>query len=340
VHTVSKINPKQREAIMVKRSNGRLRAFSASVCAALIFSSMGSPTLLAAEGSIADVPSRGPTSKEHQPGSASRGNEWVPWAIIGGVIGAAAIAASAKDSNAHVTAEMLNTNGPRFPDSYSVGTFGVQGYVRTGWPVAIDFVSQPDTCTWLEISADQRSFSTVLDFEGRGGRRLVRIDLPDILAPSPRPAVFVVHSVRPTCPNHKAPSDKRTPSPVEVYGIGAGPHAVGSVAIDELQFGPPELRGPKDQATIAYRAESEFNHVSVEILRYDENPPGQFNVYRVTAKNADVAPGQNKGDPWDGKNDSGARSLGVHRLQVRAWYTENDQSWVGAISPSSVYVAK
>jgi hypothetical protein len=347
---------------MVKAGNARRRALCAAVAAALLLAAMTSLTLRAqVEGERAYKPPPSPApvdgergqkpppspapvageggQKPPPPRTASRGNEWVPWAIVG-VIGAAAIAASAKDNNAHVDADMLAANGPRFPDSYSIGTFGVQGYVRGGWPVVIDFAAQPDTCTWLEISVDQRSFASVLDFDGRGERKLVRIDMPGALAPGPSPGMYVVHSARPACPNHRVPGNERTPSPVEVYGIGAGPRAVGSVAIDELQFGPPELRSPQDRATIAYRAESEFNHASIEILRFDQDPPGQFNVHRVTARKADVAAGQNQSAPWDGKTDSGARSLGVHRLQVRAWFTENDKSWVGAISPSSVIVAQ
>jgi hypothetical protein len=330
---------------MVKRGNSHLRALCVCVCALLVFSSIDGQTLHAqvrfdGKPPARDGPREGPPPSDHRPGSSSRGNEWIPWAIVG-VIGAAAIAARARENNAHVDDNKLAVSGPRFPDSYNVGTFGVQGYVRGGWPIVVDFLPEPETCTWLEVSVDQQPvFSSTLDADGRGGRQLVRIDVPPLVAPGARPAIYVVHSARPICPaNRKVPNNSRTPSPIEVYGIGAGPRAVGSVAIDELQFGPPELRRPEDRATIAYRAQSEFNHASVEILRYEEDPPGQINVHRVTAKIADVVSGQNKGDAWDGKNDSGARSLGVHRLQVRAWFTENDKSWVGAISPSSVSVA-
>ena len=284
-----------------------------------------------------------PPPTEHPPSGSSRGKEWLPWVIAGGVIGAVAIASRANQANAHVDEDALGTNGPRFPDSYTVGTFAVQGYFGGGWPIVIDYFPQPSTCTWLEVSIDQTlRVLRPLDRDGSGGRRLVRIDVgPEYLPKGARSAVYAVHSVHPTCPEgRKIPSDDATPSPVEVYGIGAGPRAVGSVAIDELQFGPDELRFPQDRATIAYRAASEFNHASVEILRYSQEPSGQINVDRVSAQRVAVVPGQNQGAPWGGKGESGGPSLGMHRLQVRAWYTENDKSWVGAISPASVYVVK
>lgn len=277
----------------------------------------------------------------------SNDSNWVPWAIgLGAIATALAIASHAKERGAVVSDQNLLANGPRFPDSYAVGVFAVQGYVASSWPVVVDFLSKPGTCTTLEISVAQKlEFGDIIDWDGRRGRQLIKIVLPagksrrTALLPTrneARVAMYVIHSRSPAC----GEAGPQTPEAIEVYGIGAGERAVGSVAIDNLQFGPSRPRFPKEQVAIGYEAKSAFNHASVEILRYDQTTPGVITVQRVKTRRTDpVQLGTNSGEAWNGTGDTGARSIGVHRLQVRGWFTENDKSWVGAISPTSVQVA-
>src|SRR5258708_3520668 len=75
-------------------------------------------------------PRQRPAEPSHEPHS----DNWVPWAIAG-VIGVAAIAAATHKAGAAVPNDSLLENGPRFPDSYTPGTFAVQGYVGSAWPV-------------------------------------------------------------------------------------------------------------------------------------------------------------------------------------------------------------
>jgi hypothetical protein len=269
-------------------------------------------------------------------GERRDGAGWVPWAIVGA--GAAILATRMFQQRAYADDNSLAANGPRFPDSFTVGTFAVQGYFKDGWPFVLDFLPQPDSCTVLEISLHQKvMYALLLDRDGRSGRRLVQAKLPPGIAERPQSALYVVRSERPACAAQTGAS--HDPSPVEVYGIGGGPRAVGSVAIDQLRFEPAAPQLPQEQVQIGYRAKSGFNHASVEILRFHQEQPGRIDVQRVRARRVDgLAPGSVNADSWDGKLDGGQRSLGVHRLQVRAWFTENDRSWVGAISPASVRV--
>jgi hypothetical protein len=237
----------------------------------------------------------------------------------------------------------LDANGPRFPDSFGIGTFDVQGYVRGGWPVVIDFAPQPGSCTWLVVNVGQQQWSHIIDFDGRKGRRLISVTVPDDIASSAQSAKYVIHSATPSCVRgtRESPQLDRTPSQIEIYGIGAGPRAVGSVAIGDLQFGPSTPNIPRDKVTISYHAKFEFNHAAVEILQFNKDRRGQVNVQRVHTRRTDVVQVGRNSDSWDGNRDSGERSLGVHLLQVRAWFTqENDKSWVGAISPDSVLILK
>ena len=305
-------------------------------------------TVFAAQSGQAASDVQPPPSPAPAEPSSGAGSSWVPWAIGLGALAitAAAVASNARKKGAVVSDQGLLENGPRFPDSFGVGVFAVQGYVGRGWPVVIDFVSQPGTCTTLEISVDDQLLSSEpLDWEGRGGRQYKRIDLPpskERRAPTSRTrndarvAMYVIHSRSPACGQ---PGPQKAEA-IEVYGIGAGPRAVGSVAIDNLSFGPARPRFPTEQVAMSYEAKNPFNHAAVEILRYDLTTPGLINVQRVKASRTDsVQVGPNSGGAWNGMSDTGVRSSGVHRLQVRGWYSENDRSWVGAISPTSVQVA-
>ena len=298
-------------------------------------------------------PTRG--SRSGLPGSdygdrdrSSGETNWAPWAIGLGALAitAIAVAANAKKNGTAASDQGLLANGPRFPDTYGVGVFAVQGYLGDGWPVVVDFLSQPGTCTTLEISVGDRLVSSeALDWDGLGGRQFKRIDLPPSRqkrAPGFRGrepasvAMYVINSRSPAC----GQPGPRNAAAIEVYGIGAGPRAVGSVAIDHLSFGPARPHFPNEQVAIGYEARNPFNHASVEILRYEVTTPGVINVQRIKSSRTDtVLVGPNSGGAWNGMSDTGVRSTGVHRLQVRGWYTENDRSWVGAISPSSVQVA-
>ena len=300
-----------------------------AVCVLLALASMG--------GAYAqNYPPERPEPSRHE-------NSWVPWSILG-VVGAALLASQMKENKTYVDDDTLAANGPRFPDSYNVGTFAVQGYVQDRWPLVIDLRAMPDSCTWLEVNMEQRPvFSRLLDVDGKAGRQLITLRLPDRITDKARSALYFIRSEKPACSGGErpVPAGSSAASPIEIYGIGAGPRAVGSVAVDQLLFAPAAPKFPQERASVAYRLQSGFNHVAVEILRFDKQSPDQIEVRRIFAKrNFNVRPGTITDEPWDGRNQAGQRSLGLHRLQVRAWFTENDRSWVGAISPDSVRVER
>jgi len=243
-----------------------------------------------------------------------------------------------------VDSESLARNGPQFPISQSVGTFNVEGFVRGGWPFVIDFKSQLDTCTWLEITTDEKTtWSRILDVDGSAGRHILEIDLPQNLASEPRPAQYAIYSTQPACaPGAEAvPEKARRYLPILVYGIGGGPRAVGSVAVNKLQFGPPTPQFPREVATFDYVTESDFGRVSEEILSYRQAESGQWTVVLVHALQLYATIHGTHHGNWDGTGQAGNRMAGIYRLQVRAWNTVNDEkSWVGAISQDSVRISR
>ncbi|WP_141715273.1 hypothetical protein [Burkholderia ubonensis] len=283
----------------------------------------------------------GASSVHESTSSSGHGSSVVPWLVIGAAIlaaGAVALSKHAKATNALENDASLLENGPRLPDAFTVGTFAVQGYAQSGWPMVIDFQPKPNTCTWLEISVGGKwYYGRIIDVDGQAGRRFIRLDLPDGV-PTATPAMYVIHSATPACPPGTPP--QHIASPVEVYGIGAGPRAVGSVAINQLEFGPSSPHFPNEQAAIAYHAGANFNRAKVEVLRFESLHPGQIDVKVVHVRPSDPVGLGKHAEMWDGTDLAGHLSRGLHRLQVRAWFTgSDDKSWVGAISPASVKVS-
>jgi hypothetical protein len=240
--------------------------------------------------------------------------------------------------------DYLELNGPRFAVTQKVGTFVVEGYIRGGWPFVVDFLPQADTCTELNVyMAEKQVFSHLLDADGRSGRRLLKVVLPDNIAAAARPALYVLRSTRPACGRRGGGADGGAVS-VEVYGIGCGPRAVGSVAVDRLVFGPPLPKLPRELVQVGYRMQWPFNHVAVEVLRFRRSGADDIEVERVATLDPELGGGLPAGEvagrTWDGRNGAAVLSLGLHRLQVRAWLAGDDRSWVGAISPGAVRIAE
>lgn len=136
-----------------------------------------------------------------------------------------------------------------------------------------------------------------------------------------------------------------TPAPLRIYGMGMGKKAVGSVAIDQIHFGPPRLRvSRRDEARYSFHSRSDFNKAVVEYARL-ENRNGVIQVVeRVNqqdlgelARNTWV--GREQPRKWDGKNRDGEASTGLHLLTVRAWRSSvKEGDWVVSWSPDWVDV--
>lgn len=224
----------------------------------------------------------------------------------------------------------LKRDGPQLPTAYPVGSFSVRGFGRDGWPVVLDFRPAPRTRTTLDVIFGKRqAIPLVVDTNGLEGRHLVRLDIPRYgWAKKAKPANYILRSEY---------LDGSGPAPVQVYGIGGGPRAVGSVAVERLSFSPGLLR-TGSFAQYDYVAKSPFQRTRAEVLKF-QNDGDSIRLTRVMEASAeDVRVGRH-GGRWDG-TDQRSRSLstGAHRFQVRAWFTSDDKSWVGAIAPELVSV--
>jgi len=224
----------------------------------------------------------------------------------------------------------LKRDGPKIADGYPVGSFAIRGFAKDGWPVVIDYEALPGTVTTLDVVFDQKRTARLLLHDGGdGARHLEKLEMPSNgwAKNDARPASYIVRSIY-------AEGSERAglAAPIEVYGIGGGPRAVGSVAIEQLTFG--QVSGdPAAPAKFGYRIKSPFNHVREEVVRFDDQG-GTIKLTHVMAtKQDDVLVGDHLGR-WNGRDEQKKLSPGVHRFQVRGWFTSDDKSWVGAVAPT------
>lgn len=248
------------------------------------------------------------------------------------------------DSRDDPTVDQLLEGGPIFPLERTPDQFAVIGLLQSGWPLVLDYRAAPGSCTQLKVVVGgQSSTSVVIDPDGRDGRHVQKLVFPaDPSVEKPLPARFVIWSQSPaTVCTPGAPPGK--PSPLEVYGIGAGPRAVGSVAVDELQFRPALTHVQTGRVTYAFVTKYLFNRAVVDFLRYEQgSSPGLIRSVPVMSVSAAPlrADGHQSGI-WDGRDAGHRPSIGIHVMQVRAWYTgDNDHSWAGGISDETVNIVQ
>jgi hypothetical protein len=226
----------------------------------------------------------------------------------------------------------LLENGPQAPMVLPEGAFPVYGFIHDGWPIVADYRSQADSVTWLTVSVPGRP---VWSRRLPSGEHQVKVIYEDGDAPRSVVALIALESRSATG------GDDGVPTPIEVFGLGAGPRAVGSVAINSVSLAPSGRQLGGDFARFGYVAASDFNAIDMEILRFAADSRNGRRVitattvaqYRVGA----VRRGAFGPRMWDGREQKSQRaSEGRHRLQVRGWEVEGDESWVTALSPTDL----
>jgi hypothetical protein len=228
-----------------------------------------------------------------------------------------------------VKPEELDRDGPRFPKAQALGRFEVQGYAAPGWPFALDLETLPETQTWLELryKGSHKSFRVDVP-EGRA-RRLVVLKLPGPAEGGIGVARYTIHSAL------VRPGEEPIDQPLLVYGIGAGPYAVGSLYLSVPSFGPTRAAAPQ-QVNYAILAKRTFPEARAEILQL----PRQGNkLTLISAQAYEVLGGEQRGN-W-GAMPPGKKppKQGAYVLQVRAWRTQVQGSdWTGAVAPNYVFL--
>lgn len=223
----------------------------------------------------------------------------------------------------------LSSNGPQVPKNFDMNHFVVDGYLGPNWPVALDFVLNGPGAVKLDITTAAGVHYAEVLTNGLNGRG-ISIVYPENLPDRVQAASFDVEAVPP------AGSDEPAPR-LRVYGMGAGPKAVGSIAIDEVTFGPSAIQMP-DPAQFGFHSHSDFSNVRADFILTAAK--GDHIIMKQESEDpyGPVAQGVHAQGTWDSKPGT-KRNAGQHMLQVRAWRGYGSD-WVVAWSPDLVVVNK
>ncbi len=227
--------------------------------------------------------------------------------------------------------KVLSEQGPQFPTAFSMSTITVLGFASGNWPVALDYeIRQPGFYLLTVTVPDGAPFLYVLD-GSKMGRRMEILRLPRRFGSTPVPATFSLRAIATT-------AGEARPVYMRVFGWACGAKAVGSVAIDQLRFGPGSVKRKQNQfAVYGFHSHADFEKVTAEfeaVGLIDGNVVARLEDTQTIEDpvriNTEIA---NK--RWDVRKASG----GQHLLQVRAWFSEKKGGdWVIAWSPGIVRV--
>lgn len=291
-------------------------------------------------------------SETRTPGR-SRSNNAVPAAVVGAVAliaigsllasersGAAPAPAQPAPSPDEVARRLLD-DGPQMAPAFNMSAFAVRGFVRGGWPVLVDFEQRSaGGSAQLRISA--RDLPEVFSYDlgtvcPPPRRCVVQFRLPpEVFGDQLRPAVFAALATD--------GGGRQTQPDFHVYALGAGPRAIGSVAIDQVSFGPPTIRvADKQRALYRFYSHSDFGHAAVEFWKVERDADGNRLAFVDDRAidgglRKDQWVGMAERREWDGSGKGARVSTGVHKVQVRAWDRVGD--WLTSWSDSTVAVER
>jgi hypothetical protein len=207
--------------------------------------------------------------------------------------------------------------------------------VRGGWPVVVDYELERPGFLILQIGLEKGE-PVWLRFPEDGGvapagsrrqeKRLLSAGLGEELQAGNL-------SVR----AYEA-GNAEQPVPFHLYGLGAGDRAVGSMTIADVRFSPAEIRvRKKEVAELGFKALRSFSRAQAQIGRLDTSG------VPVPVRRLDFAPTPSQGEEpkgtWDGRDDRGRISKGLHTLQVNAWMSAYGD-WNAAAAATMVQVGR
>jgi hypothetical protein len=232
----------------------------------------------------------------------------------------------------------LAREGPRLPAAYAFASLRLEAVVKGGWPVVVAYELAPGAAAEIEFAlADGNAQRFRLPAPPAGAareRRLLTAELPPWMGKVLATGTVSVHL--------EHAGDGSLP-PVRLFGLGCGPLAVGSVAIDEVVFEPGRLRlAAGERAFYGFHSKSDFSKAGIDIARLEGRGDGA-RLVRVRSEPVtqsvarDAWVGREPPLSWNGRDQSGAPSTGAHLLYVRAW-APDPGDWVIAWSPRAVEV--
>lgn len=194
--------------------------------------------------------------------------------------------------------------------------FSARGFLQSGWPVVIKYRAPPGAIPTLKVKplfGGGEPFRHVLPRSTDGSDQLYSF----VAEVSGASGKVVVADYTVTARTEASNASV----PVTILGIGAGPRAVGSIAIDQIRSDPPTVQKPtgndKVILTFSYLLQNDWDLVSEDLWRDCANI-GPFcnwshprNPYHPSARGRQTW-------QWTVTRRS---KLGQYQLVIRAWHT-------------------
>jgi hypothetical protein len=237
---------------------------------------------------------------------------------------------SLSEPAAHEVNEQLNRNGPQFPESLRMSNFRVTGFAKGLWPVVVDYEAEQGGYVLLTVVTQNAPPAEAILAVPQTGRRLQLLRLPAEFGTTLKSATFSIDAT--------ASATDPEPRYLRIYGFGCGPKAVGSVAIDNLRFGPGAVTASDPETHFGFHTHTMFDKMKAEFMQIamvDHSIEGQlFDNKKIDRR---VAEGESINDQWSAKK----AKTGPIQFRVRGWMTvrgDNDGGdWVSAFSPDLVF---
>jgi hypothetical protein len=238
--------------------------------------------------------------------------------------------ASWTPSQSERAVKKLSDSGPQFSAGFNMSHFRVTGLEKGGWPVVVDYEAEPGAYVQITVvTQDAPPATAVLAVLPQPARRLQLLRLPDVFGSSLKPATFSIDAA--------ASATDPTPRYLRIYGFGCGSKAVGSVAIDNLRFGPQAVTASDPETHFGFHTHAIFDKMKAEFIQVafiDNTMQGQeFDNKKIDRR---VTEGESINDQWNAKK---ART-GAIQFRVRGWMTVRSDNtggdWVSAYSPDLV----
>jgi hypothetical protein len=247
--------------------------------------------------------------------------------LLGGILLGKALSGGKED-----IPKELSKEGPQFPPSFTMSAVTVLGFARGNWPVVLDYEVYGPGLYLVSITAEGVDPYVYRLTPATVGRHLIKIELPARFGMSPQPATFTIRAAT-DGPGELQPVNFR------VYGFGAGHRAVGSVAIDQVRFGPAQVQPKKQDALYGFRARNPFTKMSAEFLRVEGTRGGIVaSVQDQDDIDAKKVRPNTVVENLKWKDAKKARP-GRHMVQIRAWQgLEGGADWVVAWSDDIVSI--
>jgi hypothetical protein len=255
---------------------------------------------------------------------------------IAGLIGAAAATGIIIDViHHHEVVNKLKSSGPQLPKAFDMNNLHIAGFVQDGWPIAIEYALPGTVEAHCIISTSQRRGSFVLP-PTDGARHIVIARMPSGYSERPGLADYWLRLDASPLPV----SSSGWPG-LRIYGVAAGPHAVGSVAIDQVSLAPTDkaIRASAgDIALFGFHSHSDFDSVLAEFWLVAPHQGRNLLTVEETVNVPPVSEDERvQGLRWQPHN---VRS-GDHIVRIVAWRgIDRGADWVSTLSADMVSVER